>query len=114
MQDLLQNIQGLYNANEEDSGEDMRCKLDVLKTKYTTLAEMCDFPIPKNVGPTSQWLNDGSAVSENGSLKDTTDDDKEDNEVSGDDDEWRMKRIMQPILAALVEMPVARERRGLG
>ena len=87
MQDLLQSIQGLYNANEEDSGEDMRGKLDVLTTKYTTLAEMCDFPIPKNVGPTSKGLNDGSASSENDSLKNDTDDDEEGNEDSGDDQE---------------------------
>ena len=93
MQDLLQSIQGLYDANEEDYGEDMRCKLDVLKTNYTTLAEMCDFPIPNNVGPTSQGSNDGSDVSENDSLKDDTDvdeedkEDEEDDEVSGEDDD---------------------------
>ena len=72
---------------KNDSGEDMRSKLDVLKTKYTTLEKLCDLPIPKNVGPTSQGLNDGSAVSESDSLKDDTDDDKEDDEVSCDDDE---------------------------
>ncbi len=93
MQDLLQSIQGLYDANEEDNGEDMRCKLDVLKTNYTTLAELCEFPIPNNVGPTSQGSNDGSDESENDSLKVDTDDDEEDEEnkkdddVSGEDDE---------------------------
>ena len=54
----------MYDANEEDSGEDMRCKLDVLKTNYTTLAELCEFPIPGNVGPTGQGWNDGSDESE--------------------------------------------------
>ncbi len=87
MQDLLQSIQGLYNANEKDSEEGIKSKLNVLKTKYTFLAEVCDFPIPKNVGPTRQGLNDGSAVSESDFLKDDTDDDKEDNKVSGDDNE---------------------------
>ena len=74
----------------------MRCKLDVLKTNYTTLAEMRDFPIPNNVGPTSQGSNDGSDESESDSLKVDTDDVKEDEEdeenkqdddVSGEDDE---------------------------
>ena len=87
MQDLLQSIQGLYNANEEDSREDMRDKLDVLTTKYTTLAEMCDFALPKKVGPTSKGLNDGSASSENDSRKNDTEDEEEDNEDSGDDEE---------------------------
>jgi len=90
MQDLLQSIQGLYNANEEDSGEDMRCKLDVLKTNYTTLAELCEFPIPNNVGPTGQGSNDGLDESENDFPKVDTDDDEEyeqDDDVSGEDDE---------------------------
>ena len=75
---------------EEDSGEDMRCKLDVLKTNYTTLAELCEFPIPDNVGPPGQGSNDGSDESENDAPKFDTDDDKEykqEDDVSGEDDE---------------------------
>ena len=87
MQDLLQSIQGLYNTHEEDSGEDMRDKLDLLTTKYTNLAEMCDFALPKKVGPTSKGLNDGADSSENDSRKNDTDDDEEGNKVSGDDEE---------------------------
>ena len=84
---LLQSIQGLYDTDEEDSGEDMRDKLDLLTIKYTNLAEMCDFVLPKKVGPTSKGLNDGSASSENDSHKNDAEDDKEDDEDSGDDEE---------------------------
>ena len=90
MQDLLQSIQGLYDANKEDDGEDMRCKLDVLKTNYTTLEKLCEFPIPDNVGPTGQGSNDGSDDSENEAPKFDTDDDeeyKQEEDVSGEDDE---------------------------
>ncbi len=65
----------------------MRSKLDVLKTRYTTLAEVCDFQIPKNVGHMSQGLKNVLAVSGSDFFKDDTDDDEEDDEVSGNDNE---------------------------
>ena len=82
MQDRLQSIQGLYNTHKEDSGEDMKDKLDLLTTKYTNLAEMCDFVLARKPGPTSKGLNDGSGSSENESQKDNPEDDGEDDKYS--------------------------------
>ena len=82
MQDLLHSIQGLYETHEEDSGEDMKDQLDLLTTKYTNLAEMCDFVLPRKPGPTTTGIKDGYGSSENESQENNPEDEGENDEGS--------------------------------
>ena len=65
----------------------MKDKIGLLTTKYTILAEMCDFVLTKKTGPTSKGLNDGSGSSENESQKNNPEDDGEDDEDSNDSED---------------------------
>jgi len=77
----------LYDTHEEDSGVDMKVKLDLLTTKYTNLVEICDFALPRKPGPTSKRMNDGSGSSENESQKNNPEDEGEDDEEIDDGDD---------------------------
>ena len=64
MQELLSSIQALYDTKEQDSMEVMCGKLDLLTAKYTDLAAMCDFALPRKPGPKRTKMSNGSSSSE--------------------------------------------------
>ena len=53
-----------------------------MTTKYTNLADMCDFALPRKPGPTTKGMNDGSGSSENKSEENNPEDEGEDDEGS--------------------------------
>ena len=95
IQDLLHSIQGLYDTRKEDSLEDMKDRLDLLTAKYTNLAEICDFALPRKTSPKRTILR----MRENMTKKATTTMIRV----------W--KRMMQAVLSALVVLPVERRKR---